>query len=231
MSFCRRDPCVALAAGLLLIGCTSTETGNPPVQPDTGLDVGSVTFQVVPNMGDPGLLSGLVDMTVAAGGEVHITAVETTLDTVRVPIAGEPPGFSASLPADFTGWLRLQVVPLDAAPLGPLDIVTGDAAGGPVDSLPSSVGPCLEISTALMLDVEGEGDVLVRNRCPMRLTFDAPVARLGGVDVVPGDGFELSSGGRRVLRVVRNGAFPTGDAELVVLREVSGERRAVTVRE
>ena len=41
----------------------------------------------------------------------------------------------------------------------------------------------------------------------------------------------LARNARRIIAVARTGAFPTGDAEVLVLRDASGERRAVTIRE
>ena len=221
-------PVVALCA----MSCASTETGNPPVQPDTGLEAGNVTFMVVPNMGDPGLLSGFVQMNVPFGAELHVTAVDTTLDTVRVPIVGEPLGFTTTLPAGFSGWLRLQIVSADGPPFGPLDVLTSDAAiGGMVELLPSPVGECLEVPTSLTLDADGAADLQLVNRCEGPLTFEAPRARLGGVSATPATGFTLARHGRRTIAISRTAGFPTGDAEVLVLQEGTGERRAVTIRE
>ena len=60
-------------------GCTSTETGNPPAQPETGLDAGRITLFTIPNMCDPCLLSGMADKTLTTGGTLRVTAVETDL--------------------------------------------------------------------------------------------------------------------------------------------------------
>jgi hypothetical protein len=223
---------MALACALCALGCTSTETGNPPAQPDTGLEAGNITFLLVPNMGDPGLLSGFVQMNVPFGAELHVTAVDTTFDTVRVPIVGEPPGFTTTLPAAFSGWLRLQIVASDGPEFGPLDVLTSDASvGGMVELLPSPVGDCLEVPTSLTLDADGAADVELVNRCDGPLTFEALLARLGGVSATPATGFTLARNGRRTIAIARTGTFPTGDAEVLVLREASGERRAVTIRE
>lgn len=220
------------AFAVLSLACTSTETGNPPVQPNTGLQLGNVTFSVVPGMADPGLLAGQVELVVLPGAELHVTGVETLFDTVVVPIEGEPLGFSVMLPAGFEGWLRLQIIASDGTAFAPLDLVTSDVnVGGMVDALPMPVGECLEVPTTLDLDDAGEATLTVRNDCADSLTFDAPMARLGGVAFVPAAGFTLPAGSEQTLSLSRTDDFPAGQAELLVLREASGERRAVTVRE
>lgn len=227
-----RQLLLAALGTLCVTACTSTETGNPPAQPDTGLLVGNVRFMVVPSMTDSGLLSGEVELIVPPGAVLHVIAVEGAFDPVVVPIAGEPLGFSTTLPEGFSGWLRLQIIASDGPAFSPLDVVTSDASlGGMVDALPSPVGTCLEVPSTLALDADGAADLELRSRCDVPLTFDAPLARLGGVDVVPAQGFVLAPNARRTLSVSRNGGFPTGEAELIILSEASGERRAVTVRE
>lgn len=223
---------LAALGTLCATACTSTETGNPPVQPDTGLLAGNVTFMMIPSMADPGLLSGQVELTVPPGAELHVIAVEGAFDTVVVPIVGEPLGFSTTLPEGFSGWLRLQIITSEGTAFAPLDVLTSDVnVGGMVEPLPSPVGPCLEVPTTLTLDADGAADLVLRNRCDVPLTFEAPVARLSGVDVAPAQGFVLAPNARRTLSVSRTAGFPSGEAELIVLREASGERRAVTVRE
>lgn len=222
----------AVLAAACAISCSSTETGNPPVQPDTGLQLGNVSFLLVPGMTDPGLLSGQVDFMVPPDSELHVTAVETLFDTVVVPIAGEPLGFSTTLPAGFEGWLRLQIISVDGTAFAPLDLVTSDVAvGGMVEALPMPLGDCLTVPRTLTLDATGAAELELRNDCAEPLTFDAPVARLGGVDLAPPDEFTLAPESRRTLTITRTADFPAGQLELVILREASGERRAVTVRE
>lgn len=222
---------VALLGLLCATGCTSTETGNPPVQPDTGLLVGNVRFIEVPGMADPGLLSGEVELVVPSGAALHVTAVEGEFDTVVVPIVGEPLSFSTTLPEGFSGWLRLQIIPSDGPAFAPLDVVTSDGAVGMVEALPSPLGDCLEVPTALSLDADGAAELELHSTCDDPLTFEAPLARLGGLALTPAAGFTLQRNTRRTITLSRTGDFPTGQAELVVLREASGERRAVTVRE
>jgi hypothetical protein len=177
---------LALVVALCAMSCASTETGNPPVQPDTGLEAGNVTFMVVPNMGDPGLLSGFVQMNVPFGAELHVTAVDTTLDTVRVPIVGEPLGFTTTLPAGFSGWLRLQIVSADGPPFGPLDVLTSDAAiGGMVELLPSPVGECLEVPTSLTLDADGAADRRARQSLRRAADLRGATARVWAESAPP----------------------------------------------
>lgn len=222
-------PGLGLSLALWLAGCTSTETGNPPAQPETGLDATQIQFVLVPNMGDPGLLSGGADPILAAGGSLRITAVETAFDTIEVPIGVEPVSFSASLPAGFEGWLRLQVIPVAGAPLGPLDVLTGDIALGGVEPLEGPLAECLLLDRAVSLGDRGVAQVRLQSRCPEPLSFAAAVARRGLVEIDPTDPFELPPGGRVTLDVSALEPFGPDTEELVILREAGGERRAITV--
>ncbi|MCA9577641.1 MAG: hypothetical protein KC668_19540 [Myxococcales bacterium] len=209
-------------------GCTSTETGNPPAQPETGLDAGRITLFTIPNMGDPFLLSGMADEALAAGGTLRVTAVETDLPAAVTPIGTSPATFSLALPAGFEGWLRLQVIRADGERLGPLDLLPSDIALGAVEPLPSPLRDCLSVVADLALEGASEAIVRLQSDCPETLSFEAPTTRLGLVDVTPAEPFELLPG-RRVSLTVGVGALADGQEDVVLLFEAGGERRAVTI--
>ena len=221
----------ARIAGLVLalLGCTSTETGNPPAQPETGLDLTSIQFVVLPNMGDPGLLSGEADPLLAAGGTLRVTAIETGLDTVVAPIGLDSAAFSASLPVSASGWLRLQVITAAGERLAPLDVLTSDIALGAVEPLPNALGDCLTVPLQVALGVAGEARVRLQNHCADAIAFDAPSARLGLVEVDPAAAFEVAPGARLDLYVSSPTPLADEDEDVVVLRAAGGERRAVSV--
>ena len=211
---------------LLLLGCASTETGNPPAQPESGLDVARIMFIVLPNMGDPGFLSGEADALLAAGGTLRITAVETELDTFVVPIGTVPPAFSASLPASVSGWLRLQVIAADGQRLAPLDVLASALTLGGVEPLPNTLQDCLTVPTDVALGGAGVARIRLRNDCAEPIAFDAPSVRLGLVEVDPAGSFELRAG----LDFVISSPAPLTDSdEDVVILRAGGGRRAITV--
>ncbi len=221
----------ALWLGLFaLSACTSTETGNPPAQPDPGLNPLAIQFMLVPGMGDPGLISGVADSDVPPGASLRVTPMDTVLPTLTLTLEGDPPAFSSSLEAGYEGWLRLQIVHPDGELRRPLDIVTGDVATGPVEPLPAPVGPCLQVETDLTLGPDGTVQVAIANDCPGDLLFEDPSMRLGLMDLVPLGGFSLAVGQTATLEVRANGMTQPGSEDVLLLSETSGERRAVTIR-
>jgi hypothetical protein len=212
-------------------GCTSTETGNPPLAP--GIDLEDVDIVALsPPPPDGGIPA---PVTVFLSGGPGTLGAETErlwlvpLDRLDPAVAVTPTAdgsFVATLALDLGDALRFQIdegtrrrTPVDGRFEGP---------GAGLTPVTHPQAECLLVPLDVIADVaDSTARIRIANTCGDDVQVSSVRARLG-MATVDGGAFDLATGETRDLEVT----LPPG-AEDVVLIEIAApavDRRAVTVR-